>query len=110
MTNTVAPHPEPTTGTNYDIFLVPHSKTPTKNALYAALLEAGWRYDAHYGHWHTPEAQTFQAFGRLEYDPDVTWAFIQPPNPPGSMRRAAPIARLWRSTTTLDWHLEVADG
>lgn len=110
MAKTIAPHPEPTTGTRYDSFLAPRSKTPAKDALYGALFNAGWRFDAHLMHWHTPEGQTFQAFGRLEYDPDLTWAFVQPPNPPGSMQRPTPIARLWRSTLSNEWHLEVTNA
>lgn len=109
MTKATAPHPEPTAGTNYDIFLVPHSKTPAKNTLYAALLDADWRFDAHYSLWHTPEASTFQAFGRLEYDPDLTWARVQPPNPNRGDQRAEPILTMWRAASG-EWHLEAADA
>jgi hypothetical protein len=93
MTKTETPRPEPTTGTDYDSYLAPRSKTPAKQALYDYLFDQGWRFDTVQTRWHTPEDRTMQASGRLEYSPHLAWATIQPPNQPGSMRREQPIAR-----------------
>lgn len=100
--------PEPTTGTRYDSFLAPRSKTPAKDALYGALFDAGWRFDQTTMTWHTPESDVLQGFGRLEYDPDLSWAFIQPPSQEvrGHYVRPTPLLRLWRAVGTNEWHLE----
>ena len=93
--------PEPTTGTRYDTYLVPRSKTAEKNGIYDLLLKLGWRFDASTVRWHTPETATHQASGRLEYGKDFDWATIQPPNQPGSDMREKPILRMVR--TSLGW-------
>jgi hypothetical protein len=97
MTNLRPPRPEPSTGTNYDTFLIPRSKTPEKNGIYDLLLELGWRFEPAYALWYTPESETYEAAGRLEYAPDYSWATIQPPNRPGSMDREEPLIRLIRT-------------
>lgn len=97
MTKPPAPRPEPTTGTPYDIFLVPRSKTPVKNELYEHLLSLGWRFDTVRSQWHTPEGDRFQAAGRLEYAYDLSWARIQPPNAPDSTIRQEPIITFTRT-------------
>lgn len=91
--------PEPTIGTAYDTYLVPRSKTPNKTALYEFLLSLGWRFDSSNGLWHTPEDRTHQAFGRLEYGPDLDWATVQPPSIGTS--RPAPLISLYRDS--LGW-------
>lgn len=78
MTKPRDPNPQPTSGTNYDSFLVPHSKTPAKQRIYDQLLELGWRYDAVEHFWWTPEASVLQGKGRLECAPDFSWARVQP--------------------------------
>ena len=93
------PRPEPTDGTPYDTYLVPRSKTPAKNALYDFLFKMGWRFDHVTTTWWTPEKDTYQAFGRLEYDRGLDWARIQPPNDPGSTVRKNPILKLSRTNT-----------
>lgn len=87
-------NPQPTSGTPYDNYLWPRSKTPQKQALYDFLHELGWRYDAEHAHWHTPEAETLRGYGVLEWGVKFTWARIQPPNKPGSDVREAPILKL----------------
>lgn len=97
MTKPLIPRPEPSTGTNYDSYLAPRSKTPAKDALYLFLIEQGYRFDAVLKHWHTPEADTHQAFGRLEHAGDLTWARLQSPNAPGSDVRPFPFATFTRT-------------
>lgn len=83
--------PEPTTDSGYNTYLVPRSKTSALTELYEFLLAMKWRFDPAHVHWHTPEHWTQQAFGRLEYAPDCTQAWIQPPNQRGSLQREQPI-------------------
>ena len=80
MTTPRPPRPEPTTGTPYDTYLMPRSKTPAKDELLLFLARMKWRFDTVRAEWHTPEAAPFQAHGRLEYDPDLTWARVQAPS------------------------------
>lgn len=100
MTKQRAPRPEPTTGTDYDTYLSPHSKTPEKEALLNLLRLLGWRFDTTRTEWHTPEHWTHQAHGRLEYDTAYRWARIQPESRDGI--RAQSILELRR--TALGWN------
>lgn len=77
-----------------DTYLVPRSHTPAKDDLYRTLLTLGWRYDSKRVVWLTPEAQSLQGFGALEYAPDLRWARIQPPSRDGV--RPEPLIRLER--------------
>lgn len=81
MTKPRDPHVEPTTGSGYSIYLWPRSKNPKVDRIYAHLHDLGWRYDQFTSTFHTPETDTLQGFGRLEYDADASkWARIQPPS------------------------------
>lgn len=81
MTKPREPHVEPTSGTNYSIYLWPRSKDPARDRIYQFLHDLGWRYDQFTSTFHTPETDTLQGFGRLETDRDcAVWARIQPPS------------------------------
>lgn len=84
MTKSRPPHIEPTSGTNYSIYLWPRSKNAAKQRIYDFLHDAGWRYDHNTGLFHTPETSVLQGSGRLEHDLTATeWAQIQPPSTMG---------------------------
>jgi hypothetical protein len=74
------PNPQPTSNTNYSIYLWPRAKDPALQRIYDYLHEIGWRFDAGPMHWHTPEGDSLQGFGRLEHATDCSWARIQPPS------------------------------
>lgn len=94
--------PEPTSGTDYDSYLVPRSKTPAKNGIYAALLDLGWRFDSHTMEWWTPEDDDLQGRGRLSYDPDLTWArVVGPVRSDGTI--PPPLIELLRIDGTFHW-------
>lgn len=80
MTKPPVANPQPTSGTNYDSFLVPRSKTPAKQRFYDWLLEHGWRYSQATVEWFTPEGDVLQARGRFSYETDYSRAWISPPN------------------------------
>lgn len=108
MTNPRPMSPEPTTGTRYDSYLMPRSKTPAKDALYLFLAASGWRFDAATTTWHTPEAAPAHAFGRLEHDPEFRWATIQPPSrhdPVLGAVRPAPILKA-ATNSRGEWFLQ----
>jgi len=86
MTKPKTPNPQPTSGTNYEIYLWPRSKNERMDKLYQGLHDLGWRYDSVRFEWYTPEDEVHQARGRMEWgpgsaDPDFTWACIRPPRP-----------------------------
>lgn len=97
-------NPQPTSGTPYDNYLWPRSKTPEKQALYDYLHDLAWRFDASYTRWHTPQDANLQGYGRLEWSVDFTWARIQPPNKPRSDVREQPILKLRRCDN--EWKVE----
>jgi hypothetical protein len=103
MTRAKPRNPQPTTGTPYDSYLYPRSKTPEKQALYDLLHQMSWRFDANHSNWHTPETEA-PGSGRLEWALDFTWARIQPPNKPGSDVRREPILKLRRVDD--EWRVE----
>lgn len=80
MTKPRKPNPQPTSGTNYDLYVWPRSKTPQRNVLYERLHAIGWRYDNVFCEWYTPERWPVEGHGRLETAPDLSWARIQPPS------------------------------
>lgn len=86
---------EPTTGSDYDNYLWPHSKLPEKEELYAKLRELGWRYNAATAEFHTPQDNQLQGRGRLEWDPKFTWARIVGPRQ-GKLTRPDPLLSLVR--------------
>lgn len=75
--------PEPTiNGSGRDAYYWPHSKTPEKDALYAFLRQLGWRFHQRTATFHTPEHWTQQSYGYLAHTPELTRAWIKPPNRP----------------------------
>jgi hypothetical protein len=73
------PNPQPTPGKGSVIYLAPRSKEPRLDALYEHLIDIGWRFDTVTTTWWTPVGEPEQ-FGRLEYVPEYTEAWIQPPS------------------------------
>lgn len=92
MTKRRGYNPQPTSGTNYDSYYWPRSKTPEKQRIYDVLADLGWRFDSHFGLWFTPEGQP-EAYGLLEYEVDFSEFRIQPPSiiREGIPYRATPI-------------------
>lgn len=79
MTKKRTPNPQPTSGTNFSIYLWPRAKDPDHQRIYDTLHELGWRFDAVEGLWWTPEGEP-EAKGRLSYEPDFSEARITPPS------------------------------
>lgn len=80
MTKPRDPNPQPTSDTNYSIYLWPRAKDPKRQRIYDWLHDHDWRYDATTGLFHTPESDPLQGVGTLETAPDCSWARIQPPS------------------------------
>ena len=89
-----SPQPEPTSDSGRSIYLWPRAKNPLQQRIYDELERLNWRFDSQTALWYTPESDTLQGFGRLEYAADFSWARIQPPNTQPGIRAATPLLSL----------------